>query len=75
MRRKQKMDENTAKTRSRRVATGGEKRAAKDASRHADKVERSSKRRGRVSLPLVRSKLAGTVALNNVKIFEIIPFP
>ena len=30
VRRKQKMDENTAKTRSRRVATGGEKRAAKD---------------------------------------------
>ncbi|MFY9703938.1 MAG: hypothetical protein WCB56_14405 [Terriglobales bacterium] len=57
------------------MATGGEKRAAKDASRHADKVERSSKRRGRVSLPLVRSKQAGTVALNNVKIFEIIPFP
>ena len=28
-----------------------------------------------VSLPLVRSKQPGTVALDNAKIFEIIPFP
>jgi hypothetical protein len=28
-----------------------------------------------VSLPLIRSKQPGTVALDNAKIFEIIPFP
>jgi hypothetical protein len=28
-----------------------------------------------VELPLVRSKEPGTVALDNAKIFEIIPFP
>ena len=34
------------------------------------------KRPGRpVSLPLVRSRQPGTVALDNAKIFEIIPFP
>jgi hypothetical protein len=29
----------------------------------------------RVTLPLVRSKQPGTVALDNANIFEIIPFP
>jgi hypothetical protein len=33
------------------------------------------RRRLPVSLPLVRSKQPGTVALDNAKIFEIIPFP
>ncbi len=33
------------------------------------------RRRRPVSLPLVRSKQPGTVALDNAKIFEIIPFP
>jgi hypothetical protein len=33
------------------------------------------RRRRLVSLPLVRSKQPGTVALDNAKIFEIIPFP
>ncbi len=28
-----------------------------------------------VTLPLIRSKQPGTVALDNAKIFEIIPFP
>jgi hypothetical protein len=35
-----------------------------------------TKRRERlVTLPLVRSKQPGIVALDNAKIFEIIPFP
>jgi hypothetical protein len=38
-------------------------------------IELPSRRRSRVSLPLVRSKQPGTVALDNAKIFEIIPFP
>jgi hypothetical protein len=33
------------------------------------------RRRRPVTLPLVRSKQPGTVALDNAKIFEIIPFP
>jgi hypothetical protein len=33
------------------------------------------RRRRLVSLPLVRSKQPGTVAIDNAKIFEIIPFP
>ena len=34
------------------------------------------KKRGKpVSLPLVRSKQPGSLALDNAKIFEIIPFP
>ncbi len=34
------------------------------------------KRRGRrITLPVVRSKRAGKVRLDNAKIFEIIPFP
>jgi hypothetical protein len=39
-------------------------------------LQLTPKRRQRaVSLPLVRSKQPGTVALDNAKIFEIIPFP
>jgi hypothetical protein len=39
-------------------------------------LQLTPKRQGRpVSLPLVRSKQPGTVALDNAKIFEIIPFP
>ncbi len=34
-----------------------------------------SKRRKRVSLPLVPSKRPGSLDLDNAKIFEIIPFP
>ncbi|MGA7293528.1 MAG: hypothetical protein WBW53_07195 [Terriglobales bacterium] len=34
-----------------------------------------ARRRRPVSLPLVRSTQPGTVALDNAKIFEIIPFP
>ena len=33
------------------------------------------RRTRRVSVPLVRSSRPGTVRLDNVKIFEIIPFP
>lgn len=38
-------------------------------------VKRPTERLKRVSLPLVRSKQAGAVALDNKMIFEIIPFP
>jgi hypothetical protein len=31
--------------------------------------------KGRVSLPIVRSKRPGSLDLDNAKIFEIIPFP
>jgi hypothetical protein len=33
------------------------------------------RRRKRVKLPIIRSKQPGTLALDNDKIFEIIPFP
>jgi hypothetical protein len=36
---------------------------------------RPKRRRRPVLLPLVRAKRPGTVALDNAKIFEIIPFP
>jgi len=50
--------------------------AGKDRILHPVEVELSSRRRrGRGLLPLVRSKQPGTVALDNAKIFEIIPFP
>ena len=38
-------------------------------------LERTPRPRRPVSLPLVRSQQPGTVALDNAKIFEIIPFP
>jgi hypothetical protein len=39
-------------------------------------LQSKDKRRGRpVTLPLVRSREPGTIALDNDKIFEIIPFP
>jgi hypothetical protein len=33
------------------------------------------KRRGRIRLPIVRSKRPGTLRLENARIYEIIPFP
>ena len=33
------------------------------------------KRRGRVKLPIVRSKRPGQVRLDNARIYEVIPFP
>ena len=41
---------------------------------HVLKV-RGQKSRGRVALPIVRSKRPGAVQLDNAKIYEIIPFP
>lgn len=41
-----------------------------------NELQLTTKRRQRpVTLPLVRSKRPGTLALDNAKIFEIIPFP
>ena len=42
---------------------------------HETGIEISSRRRRRVSLPLVCSKQPGTVALDSARIFEINPFP
>ncbi len=53
----------------------GRKVAVKGRILHAVEVNLSSKRRGRVLRPLVRSKQPGTVALDNAKIFDIISFP
>ncbi|MBI3645743.1 MAG: hypothetical protein HY233_07255 [Acidobacteriales bacterium] len=53
----------------------GRKCATNGPVRHAVEIKFPSRRRGRVSLPLVRSKQPGAVALDNAKIFEIIPFP
>ncbi len=38
-------------------------------------LQRTPRRRRPVSLPLVRSRQPGTVALDNGKIFDVIPFP
>jgi hypothetical protein len=55
-----------------------EGRSVKELILRGVEVELQSKPRRRgcpVTLPLVRSKQPGTVALDNAKIFEIIPFP
>ena len=38
-------------------------------------LQRTPRRRRPVSLPLVRSQQPGAVALDNAKIFDVIPFP
>jgi hypothetical protein len=38
-------------------------------------LQRTPRRRRPVSLPLIRSQQPGTVALDNAKIFDVIPFP
>jgi len=56
----------------------GEGRTVKELILRSVEVElqlRPKRRRRPVLLPLVRSKRSGTVALDNAKIFEIIPFP
>ena len=40
-----------------------------------EKLEPRQRTRGRVQLPIVRSKRPGSLKLDNAKIFEIIPFP
>ncbi len=70
------MADDTVK-KSRTGKPGGRKRAAKKPILHTAEIEPSSRRqknRG-VVLPLVRSGQPGTVALDNAKIFDIIPFP
>jgi hypothetical protein len=55
-----------------------EKRSVKDLILRSVEVElrpRSRKRSRRVSFPLVPSKKPGTLAIDNAKIFELIPFP
>jgi hypothetical protein len=63
-----------AETRKQR-ATVDRKRTAKGNVPHEVGIEAPSKQQVRVSLPLVRSKQPGTVALDNARIFEIVPFP
>ncbi len=55
----------------------GEGRSVKELILRGVEIELQLKptRRRPVSLPLVRSKQPGTVALDNAKIFEIIPSP
>jgi hypothetical protein len=56
----------------------GEGRSVKELILRGVEIElqlKPRRRRRPVSLPLVRSKQPGTVALDNAKIFEIIPFP
>jgi len=56
----------------------GEGRSVKELILRGVEIElqlKPTRRRRPVSLPLVRSKKPGTVALDNAKIFEIIPFP
>ena len=44
--------------------------------RSVEKDIRVAKRRkGRIELPIVKSKQPGTLRLNNETIYEIIPFP
>lgn len=75
MRGKRKMADHVGTERSRRTKASGRKRAAEGPILYIARNELTSRRRRRVSLPLVRSKQPGTVALDNAKIFEIIPFP
>jgi len=56
----------------------GEGRSVKELILRGVEVElqlKPRRRRRPVTLPLVRSKQPGAVALDNAKIFEIIPFP
>lgn len=56
----------------------GEGRSVKELILRGVEIElqlKPKRRRRLVSLPLVRSRQPGTVALDNAKIFEIIPFP
>ena len=39
------------------------------------RVRRKPRQSGRAVPPLVRSKTPGTLAIDNAKIFELIPFP
>jgi len=39
------------------------------------RVRRKPRQSSRVVLPLVRSKIPGTLDIDNAKIFELIPFP
>lgn len=64
--------------RSLRIKAAGEGRTVKELILRGLEKELQStsrRRRRRVSLPLVRSKRPGTLALDSAKIFEIIPFP
>ena len=75
MRGKRKMADHVGTKRSRRAEASGRKRAAKGPVVYVAKSDITSRRRRRVSLPLVRSKQPETLALDNAKIFEAIPFP
>ncbi|HSZ61645.1 MAG TPA: hypothetical protein VK828_07595 [Terriglobales bacterium] len=69
------MANKAAGRKSQRVTASGTKRDADILIPHSIEIDPSSKRRKRVSVPVVRSKQKGTLALDNAKIFEIIPFP
>jgi len=61
-----------------KVKAAGEGRSVKELILRGVEVElqlKPKRRRRPVTLPLVRSEQPGTMALDNAKIFEIIPFP
>jgi hypothetical protein len=59
----------------RRGKARDEKRAAQKPLRHSAESDLATRPLRRVTLPLVCSKQPETAALDNAKIFEIIPFP
>jgi hypothetical protein len=58
----------------RRAGTSG-KSSTKKSIGHKTGVKLTATKQRRVSLPLLRSQKPGTIALDNAKIFEVIPFP
>ncbi|MGA2424793.1 MAG: hypothetical protein ABSG07_12375 [Terriglobales bacterium] len=61
-----------------KAKAAGEGRSVKELILRGVEVElqlKPKRRRRPVTLPLVRSEQPGTMALDNAKIFEIIPFP
>jgi hypothetical protein len=58
----------------RRTGTSG-KSSTKKSIRHKTGVKLTATKQRRVSLPLLRSQKPGTIALDNTRIFEVIPFP
>src|ERR1019366_2585050 len=72
---KRKMADHAGTERSRRAKASGRKRAAEGPILYIARNELTSRRRRHVSLPLVSCKQPGTLALDNAKIFEVIPFP
>jgi hypothetical protein len=72
---KRKAAENSKKRRSQQKVIDAKREARAQPPLHALESALSSKPGRSVTLPLVRSKQPGTLALENATIFDIIPFP